>query len=77
MQCICQGKFLEMELLFSRWAFAINISLPTECQLPAEGALHEAVEKMLQLLHGLALLGAQGFDFLGQRGEFLVIVNLR
>jgi hypothetical protein len=43
-------------------------------QLPAKGALHEAVEEMLQLLLGLALLGAQGFDFLGQRGEFLLLV---
>jgi hypothetical protein len=42
-------------------------------QLPAKGALHEAVEQMLQLLHGLALLGAQGFDFFGQRGEFLLL----
>lgn len=31
---------------------------------PAKGALHEAVEEILQLLLGLTLLGAQGFDFL-------------
>jgi hypothetical protein len=43
-------------------------------QLPEKGALHEAVEQMLQLLLGLALLGAQGFDFLDQRGEFLLLV---
>jgi len=32
-------------------------------QLPAKGALHEAMEEMLQFLLGLALPGAQGFDF--------------
>jgi len=32
------------------------------------------VEEMLQRLLGLALLGAQGFDFFDQRSEFLLLV---
>jgi len=31
------------------------------------------VEEMLQLLLGLSLLGAQGFDFLDQHGKFLLL----
>ncbi len=45
------------------------------CQLPAQGALHEAVEEMLQLPLGLALPGAQGFGIV-KHGRLVMLIEI-
>lgn len=45
-------------------------------QLPTEGALHEAVEEMLQFLLGLALLGVHEFNLLDRSRDVDVYSNL-